>query len=92
LEEFRKIREEIDSIIDASKVLILKETVSDSMPGIENANKLVLRLEKMAKGEIQTRIVANRVSALQSLARSINAIQVKQARKKIRPEKPAPRQ
>jgi hypothetical protein len=88
MEEFRRIREKIDTIIDETKLLVLNETITDSTPGIENANKLLLELEKRASGDIQARIVAKRVLALQVLAKSINAVLVKKARKKVKPRVP----
>jgi hypothetical protein len=41
MEEFIRIREAIDSIIDESRIAIAHKTVTDSMTAIENANEIL---------------------------------------------------
>jgi hypothetical protein len=74
MNDFKKLRENIDSLIDEIKSWITKKSISESMKRIEQANEKVTSLKQLSVGEIQNRIVVNRIFVLESLARNIDKI------------------
>jgi len=74
MNDFRKLREDIDSLIDEIKMWIKKKSISESMQRIEEANEKVIKLKQLSSGEIQNRVVLNRMFELESLATNVDGI------------------
>jgi hypothetical protein len=74
MNDFRELRENIDSLIDEIKSWIKKKSISESMQRIEKANEQLIRLKQLSDGEIQNRVVLNRTFELESLARKVDEI------------------
>lgn len=52
MNDFRELRENIDSLIDEIKSWIKKKSISESMQRIEKANEQLIRLKQLSDGEI----------------------------------------
>lgn len=74
MNDFRELRENIDSLIDEIKSWIGKKSISESMRRIEKANEYLIKLRQLADGDIQNRIVSNRAFELEFLARKVDEI------------------
>lgn len=74
MDDFKKLREDIDDLIEDIKVWIKKKSISESMQRIEKANDILKKLKQLADGEIQSRVVLNRTFQLESLAKKIDEI------------------
>jgi hypothetical protein len=66
IEEFKQMREAIDSLIDEAKLWIQKKSNTESMERIESASELLQKLKQMATNE-QLWSVARRESTLKAL-------------------------
>ncbi len=74
MNDFRELRENIDSLIGEIKSWIGKKSISESMRRIEKANEYLIKLRQLADGDIQNRIVSNRAVELEFLARKVDEI------------------
>jgi len=74
MNDFKGLREKIDSLISEAKSWIEKKSIHQSMQRIEKANEKLVRLKQLADGEIQNRIVSNRTFELESLARKVDEV------------------
>ncbi len=74
MNDFRELRENIDSLIGEIKSWIGKKSIAESMRRIEKANEYLIKLKQLSQGEIQNRVVANRSFELESLARKVDEI------------------
>lgn len=74
MNEFKEIRENIDSLIVETKSWIAKKSISESMQRLEKARELLFKLKGMAKGEFQEQIVSRRKSDLKLLGENIDEI------------------
>lgn len=74
MNDFKELRENIDSLIDESKSWINKKSISESMRRIDKANEHLIKLKQLAQGEIQNRVVVNRSFELEVLARKVDEI------------------
>lgn len=74
MNDFRELRENIDSLIGEIKSWIGEKSISESMRRIEKANEYLIKLKQLANGDIQNRIVSNRAFELESLARKVDEI------------------
>lgn len=74
MNDFKELRENIDSLIDESKSWIKKKSISESMRRIDKANEHLIKLKQLAQGEIQNRVVVNRSFELEILARKVDEI------------------
>jgi hypothetical protein len=74
MQNFLRIRVEIDSLIDGTKLSIQQKSVSNSMEQIEQARELVQKLKQMSTND-QVAIVAKRESTIEALA--VNAGKLK---------------
>ncbi len=74
MSDFSILREEIDSLIDESKVWIKKKSISESMDRIDLANKQLMKLKQYAQSDIQNRVITNRAFELEVLARKVDEI------------------
>lgn len=74
MEEFMRVRAEIDSLIDGAKLSIQSKSLSESMEQLEKARVLIQELKRIAASE-QDYIVAKREVAIAHLA--INAGKIK---------------
>lgn len=74
MNDFKELRESIDSLIGEIKSWINKKSIHKSMQRLEKANEQLVKLRKLADGEIQNRIVSNRTFELESLARKVDEI------------------
>jgi len=77
MDDFKKLRESIDSVIGDIKTWIKKKSISESMQRIEKANDILKKLKQLADGDIQSRVVLNRTFELESLAGKIDDILTK---------------
>ncbi len=71
---FKELRENIDSLIDEIKTWIKKKSIFESMQRIEKANESLAKLKQMSQGDIQNRVVLNRIFELESLAKKVDEI------------------
>jgi hypothetical protein len=74
MDEFKKLRESIDSVIEDIKKCINRRSISESMQHIEKANDILKKLKQLAESDIQSRVVLNRTFELESLAKKIDDI------------------
>jgi hypothetical protein len=74
MNEFKELRENIDSLIGEAKSWIDKKSIHQSMLRIEKANEHIIRLKQLAYGKIQNRVVNNRTFELESLSRKVDDI------------------
>ena len=74
MNDFKELRESIDSLIGEIKSWIKKKSIHESMQRLEKANEQLVKLKQLADGEIQNRIVSNRTFELESLARKVDEI------------------
>lgn len=74
MNDFRGLREQIDSLIGETKSWIKKKSIHESMQRLEKANAHLVMLKQYADGEIQNRVVSNRAFELESLARKVDEI------------------
>jgi len=66
MQEFRRVRVAIDSLIDGAKESIQKKSLSETMEQLEQARGLIQELKQMATND-QTDIVAKREQTVASL-------------------------
>lgn len=74
MNDFKELRESIDSLIDETKSWIKKKSIHESMLRLEKANEQLGRLRQLADGEFQNRVVSNRAFDLESLAKKVDAM------------------
>jgi hypothetical protein len=74
MDDFKKLRESIDSVIEDIKTWIKKKSISESIQRIEKADDILKKLKQLVDGDIQNRVVLNRTFELESLARKIDDI------------------
>lgn len=74
MNDFRELRENIDSLIGEIKSWIGKKSISESMWRIEKANEYLIKIRQLADGDIQNRIVLNRAVEIEFLARKVDEI------------------
>jgi hypothetical protein len=74
INEFIELRENIEHLIEETKGWINKKSTLESYKRIEECNALLTRLNTMADGDIQSRIVLNRRYQLEHLAKQIDEI------------------
>lgn len=74
MNNFKELRENIDSLINEVKLWIKKKSISESMQRLEKANQQLIKLKQLSDGEIQNRVVSNRTLELESLARRVDEI------------------
>ena len=72
--EFIALREHIEHLIEETKGLIDKKSILESCKRIEECNALLTKLNAMANGDTQARIVLNRRYQLESLEKQIDEI------------------
>jgi hypothetical protein len=83
MNDFGELRENIDSLIRETRLWIRKKSIVESMKRIEEANEKLTELRQRSFGEIQARVVLNRMSDLESLANSVDGIlSIREAGKK----------
>lgn len=66
MQEFRRVRGAIDSLIDETKVSIKMKSIAESMERLEQARGLIQELKQMASAE-QAAIVARRETTIADL-------------------------
>lgn len=66
MQEFRRVRVAIDSLIDEAKESIQKKSLSESMEQLERARGLIQELKQMSTAD-QAAIVARRETTVASL-------------------------
>ena len=74
MNDFKGLREKIDSLIGEAKSWIERKSINQSMQRLEKANEQLVRLKQLADGEIQNRVVSNRTFELESLARKVDEV------------------
>ncbi len=74
MNDFKGLREKIDSLIGEAKSWIERKSIHQSMQQLEKANEQLVRLKQLADGEIQNRVVSKRIFELESLARKVDEI------------------
>jgi len=74
MNDFKGLREKIDSLIGEAKSWIERKSIHQSMERLEKANEQLVRLKQLADGEIQNRVVSNRTFELESLARKVDEV------------------
>lgn len=81
MQEFRRVRAAIDSLIDDTKVSIKNKSIAESMERLEQARGLVQELKQMATAD-QAAIVARREMTIADLTEIAGTIKKPAARKK----------
>jgi hypothetical protein len=72
--EFIALREHIEHLIEETKGWIDKKSILESYKRIEECNALLTKLNAMANGDTQSRVVLNRRYQLESLEKQIDEI------------------
>jgi hypothetical protein len=74
INEFIELRENIEYIIEEIKEWVHKKSILESYKRIEECYSLLTKLNALAIGDVQSRIVLNRKYQLEYLAKQIDAI------------------
>jgi len=74
MKDFKEIRENIDFLVEEIKSWIKKKSISESMQRLEKASEHLIKLKQLAVGDIQNRVVSNRTSMLEFLAKRVDDI------------------
>jgi hypothetical protein len=72
--EFIELRENIDRLIEETKLWIKKKSIHESYKRLESSNALLANLKRLSRGDIQDRVVLNRTYELEYLAKQIDEI------------------
>jgi hypothetical protein len=72
--EFIELRENIDHLIEETKLWIKKKSIHESSKRLESSNELLANLKRLSRGGIQDRVVLNRAYELEHLAKQIDEI------------------
>lgn len=75
--DFLKTREQIDVLIEQTRLWIKKKSISNSVDCLESASQKLQILRSLAVSDIQNKIVFNRAIALDSLERQVDEILTK---------------
>ena len=81
MQEFRRVRGAIDSLIDETKVSIKNKSIDESMERLEQARGLVQELKQMATAD-QAAIVAKRETTIADLTEIAGNLKKPVVRKK----------
>lgn len=74
IEKFISLREDIDKLIEETIDLLHKESITKSDKRIKKCTELLDRLNSLASGDIQNRVVSNRRIRIDHLAIQIDGI------------------
>ena len=72
--DFKTLREKLDNLITGIEQSISMKSVSESSEKLQEARDLLISLEKIAKGEIQTRVIPNRKRRIEYLEKQQRGI------------------
>lgn len=72
--DFRDLRENIENIIEETKIWIEKKSIFESLKRIEEAQNLLVKLREQAENDIQERAVLRLTNKLEYLAEEIDEI------------------
>lgn len=74
IKKFIALRENIDKLIEETRDWIHKESITKSYNRIKKSTELLNRLNSLASGDIQDRVVSNRRIRIDQLAIEIDGI------------------
>jgi len=72
--EFIELREGIDNLVEEIRSWIKKKSIAESFKRLEKCNEILPKLKNLSQGDIQNRIVLNRIYELEYLAKKIDEI------------------